>query len=47
MTDYSVASVYMKTFKELALDIVTKVDEDAPANAVSTGQMCVTPNART
>ena len=27
----------MKTFKELALDIVTKVDEDAPANAVGTG----------
>lgn len=27
----------MKTYKELALDIVTKVDEDAPANAVGTG----------
>ena len=27
----------MKSFKELAHDLVTKVDEDAPANAVGTG----------
>src|SRR5210317_221536 len=27
----------MKSFKELAHEIVTKVDEDAPANAVGTG----------
>ena len=27
----------MKNFKELALDIVTRVEEDAPVNAVGTG----------
>jgi hypothetical protein len=27
----------MKNFKELALDIVTRVEEDAPANAAGTG----------
>ena len=27
----------MKSFKELAHDLVTKVDEDAPVNAVGTG----------
>ena len=37
----------MKTFKELALDIVTKVDEDAYANAVVQVQMWRYPNART
>ena len=35
----------MKNFKELALDIVTKVDEDAPANAVGTGANVALPPA--
>ena len=29
----------MKTYKELALDIVTKVDEDAPANSAGAGNV--------
>ena len=29
----------MKNFKELALDIVTRVEEDAPANAAGSGNV--------
>jgi len=35
----------MKNFKELALDIVTRVEEDAPANAVGTGANVALPPA--
>ena len=35
----------MKSFKELAHDLVTKVDEDAPANAVGTGANVALPPA--
>lgn len=35
----------MKSFKELAHEIVTKVDEDAPANAVGTGANVALPPA--
>jgi len=35
----------MKTFKELAQDIVTKMDEDAPTVSVAGGNIDVAPNA--
>jgi len=35
----------MKNFKELALDIVTRVEEDAPVNAVGTGANVALPPA--
>jgi hypothetical protein len=35
----------MKNFKELALDIVTRVEEDAPTNAVGTGANVALPPA--
>src|SRR6056300_1503943 len=37
--------INMKNFKELALDIVTRVEEDAPANAVGTGANVALPPA--
>ena len=37
--------INMKSFKELAHDLVTKVDEDAPANAVGTGANVALPPA--
>jgi len=35
----------MKTFKEVAEDIVNKMEEDAPANAVGTGANVALPPA--
>src|SRR6056300_971331 len=37
--------INMKTFKEVAEDIVTRVEEDAPANAVGTGANVALPPA--
>ena len=37
--------ISMKSFKDLAHDLVTKVDEDAPANAVGTGANVALPPA--
>jgi hypothetical protein len=35
----------MRTFKELAQDIVNRMDEDAPANSVAGGGVDLAPNA--
>ena len=37
--------INLKNFKELALDIVTRVEEDAPVNAVGTGANVALPPA--
>src|SRR6056300_64300 len=44
MANY-IQRINMKNFKELALDIVTRVEEDAPANAVGTGANVALPPA--
>src|SRR6056300_1480010 len=44
MANY-IQRINMKTFKEVAEDIVNKMEEDAPANAVGTGANVALPPA--